>query len=63
MRPLPEVFPKRNYGVMARHGKFLSIQSKRFIELMQPELRSAGDAQSTSAAFSSASVCIAANEA
>lgn len=63
VRPLPEVFPKRTYGVMARHGKFLSNQAKRFIELMQPELRSAGDVQSTPGAFPSTSVFIAADKA
>lgn len=37
VREIPDVFPKRTYGVMIRRGKFLSPQAKRFIELMQPD--------------------------
>lgn len=64
VRPLPEVFPKRTYGVMLRHGKFLSLQAKRFIELMRPELQPNTDAgQAAPGAFPSTSVFIAADEA
>lgn len=62
-RSLPEVFPKRTYGVMLRLGRLLSIRAKRFIELMQSENPLAGDAQSTRGALPSASVFIAANKA
>ncbi len=34
--PLPDVFPRRTYGVMWRRGRFLSPQARRFIELMEP---------------------------
>ena len=34
---LDEYFPKRTYGVIMRRGKFLSPQSKRFIEYIDPE--------------------------
>ncbi len=37
VRPLPDIFPRRTYGVMTRRGKFLSHQAKRFIELMKPD--------------------------
>lgn len=37
VRPIPDVFPKRTYGVIMRRGKFLSPQAKRFIELMKPD--------------------------
>lgn len=37
VRPVPELFPRRTYGVLLRRGKFLSPQAKRFIELMQPD--------------------------
>lgn len=37
VRAIPDVFPKRTYGVMIRRGKFLSPQAKRFIELMKPD--------------------------
>lgn len=37
VKPLPDVFPKRTYGVMLRRGRFLSSQAKRFIELMDPD--------------------------
>lgn len=37
VRSLPEIFPKRTYGVMVRRGRFLSAQAKRFIELMKPD--------------------------
>ena len=40
--PLPEVFPKRTYGVMLRRGKYLAPQAKRFIEFMKPGLFSRG---------------------
>jgi DNA-binding transcriptional LysR family regulator len=46
VRPLPDIFPKRTYGVMTRRGKFLSPQAKRFIELMKPSFFEADD-QST----------------
>lgn len=36
IRPMPEVFPQRTYGIMIRRGKFLSPQAKRFIEMVQP---------------------------
>ena len=61
VRPLPEIFPKRTYGVMVRHGKFLSLQAKRFIELMRPELQASE--QSGPVAFSDTNVFIAADEA
>ena len=32
--PLTEYFPKRSYGVVLRHGRFLSPQAKRFLEVM-----------------------------
>lgn len=37
VRPLPEVFPQRTYGIMVRGGKFLSPQAKRFIEMIKPD--------------------------
>ncbi|WP_440995343.1 LysR family transcriptional regulator [Arhodomonas sp. SL1] len=37
VRSLPEIFPRRTYGVMSRRGKFLSAQARRFIELMKPD--------------------------
>jgi DNA-binding transcriptional LysR family regulator len=37
VRPIPDVFPKRTYGVLIRRGRFLSPQAKRFIELMKPD--------------------------
>ena len=38
VKPLPDIFPKRTYGVMLRRGRFLSSQAKRFIELMDPDV-------------------------
>jgi DNA-binding transcriptional LysR family regulator len=45
VRPLPEVFPRRTYGVMWRRGKFLSQTARRFIELMDPNFFTAGQDQ------------------
>ncbi|MCC5811992.1 MAG: LysR family transcriptional regulator [Ectothiorhodospiraceae bacterium] len=42
VKPLPDVFPRRTYGVMWRRGKFLSLQARRFIEQMDPKFFSAG---------------------
>ncbi|MCC5857388.1 MAG: LysR family transcriptional regulator [Ectothiorhodospiraceae bacterium] len=42
VRPLPDVFPRRTYGVMWRSGKFLSPQARRFIEQMDPNFFTAG---------------------
>ncbi len=42
VQPLPEVFPRRTYGVMWRRGKFLSPQARRFIEQMDPDFFTAG---------------------
>ncbi|MCO6439729.1 MAG: LysR family transcriptional regulator [Nitrococcus mobilis] len=61
VRSLPEVFPKRTYGVMVRHGKFLSLQAKRFIELLRPESQLTD--RSAPRVFPSTSVFIAADEA
>ncbi|EAR20931.1 LysR family transcriptional regulator [Nitrococcus mobilis] len=61
VRPLPEVFPKRTYGIMVRHGKFLSLQAKRFIELMRPESQPTD--RSAPRLHPNASVFIAADEA
>lgn len=61
VRPLPEVFPKRTYGVMVRHGKFLSLQARRFIELMHPESQPTD--RSAPRLLPSTSVFIAADEA
>ncbi|MEX0732957.1 MAG: LysR family transcriptional regulator [Aquisalimonadaceae bacterium] len=41
VKPLPEVFPRRTYGVMWRRGKYLSQPARRFIELMNPDFFSA----------------------
>lgn len=32
---LDQYFPKRSYGIVLRHGRFLSPQAKRFIEVME----------------------------
>ena len=37
-RDVGEWFPKRTYGVVLRKGAYLTPQSRRFIELMSPEL-------------------------
>ena len=37
VRPMHEYFPTRSYGVVARRGKFLSPQAKRFLELMDAD--------------------------
>ncbi|KAB7627510.1 LysR family transcriptional regulator [Alkalilimnicola sp. S0819] len=37
VRPIPEAFPRRTYGIISRRGKFLSPQAKRFIEMMKPD--------------------------
>ena len=34
---LGRYFPRRNYGVIMRRGKFLSPQAKRFIEVLDPD--------------------------
>jgi len=34
--PLDRYFPERSYGVVLRRGKFLSPQTRKFIELMAP---------------------------
>ena len=34
--PLDHYFPKRSYGIVLRHGKFLAPQAKSFIEMMDP---------------------------
>jgi len=49
VRSLPEIFPKRTYGVMVRRGRFLSPQAKAFIELMKPDFfeEAAGAERST----------------
>lgn len=44
--PIGKYFPKRNYGVIVRKGKFLSQQARRFLEIMEawkPAARSAKD--------------------
>ncbi len=41
--PLDQYFPDRGYGVVMRRGKFLSPQSKRFIEMMAPDFFEARD--------------------
>ncbi|MCP4125870.1 MAG: LysR family transcriptional regulator [Gammaproteobacteria bacterium] len=41
--PLDQYFPDRGYGVVMRRGKFLSPQSKRFIEMMSPDFFEASD--------------------
>lgn len=49
--PLDRFFPKRSYGVVLRHGKFLSPQAKLFIETMDPGFfvkRAAGSADRVS---------------
>jgi DNA-binding transcriptional LysR family regulator len=33
---LDRYFPKRTYGVVLRHGKFLTPQARLFIEMMDP---------------------------
>lgn len=38
VKPLPDVFPHRTYGVMWRRGKYLSQPARRFIDLMNPDL-------------------------
>ncbi len=43
IRDLPDVFPRRTYGVMLRRGRFLSPQARRFLELMAPEVFSEGN--------------------
>ncbi len=46
VKPLPDVFPRRTYGVMWRRGKYLSQPARRFIELMNPDFfSSSGDSQ------------------
>jgi len=42
VRPLPDIFPRRTYGVMWRRGKYLSQPARRFIELMNPAFFSGG---------------------
>lgn len=63
IRALPEVFPKRTYGLMIRRGKFLSPQAKRFIELMQPDTHATDPAHLPASPFPGTSVFIAADEA
>lgn len=36
--PLGEYFPDRSYGIVLRRGKFISPQSKRFLEIMREVL-------------------------
>jgi DNA-binding transcriptional LysR family regulator len=36
--PLDDYFPKRSYGVVVRRGKFISPQSRRFLEIMDPSI-------------------------
>lgn len=38
VRDMSEYFPRRSYGVVMRRGAYLSPQSERFIDLMNPEL-------------------------
>lgn len=40
--PLSDYFPRRSYGTVVRHGKFLSPQARRFIEMMDPEFPATG---------------------
>lgn len=35
--PLSHYFPKRDYGLVLRRGKFLSASAKKFIEMMAPD--------------------------
>lgn len=37
-RDMSRFFPKRSYGVVIRRGAYLSPQSRRFIDLMHPDL-------------------------
>ncbi|MCB1866904.1 MAG: LysR family transcriptional regulator [Chromatiales bacterium] len=34
--PLSRYFPKRDYGIVTRRGRFLSPQARRFIDMMDP---------------------------
>lgn len=49
--PLDDYFPQRGYGVVARQGKFLSPQAKRFLDILDQELtkRNAEDPLDTEA--------------
>jgi len=38
--PIGKYFPKRTYGVIIRKGKFLSSQSLRFLEVLEPQKKS-----------------------
>jgi DNA-binding transcriptional LysR family regulator len=38
MTPLNKYFPKRNYGVVVRRGKFISPVARRFFELMDKDI-------------------------
>ena len=49
VKPLPDIFPWRTYGVLTRRGKFLSSPAKRFIELMQPDYFEAAEHQASQA--------------
>lgn len=37
--PVDKYFPKRTYGVVLRKGKVLSAQAKRFIEILDPNIK------------------------
>jgi DNA-binding transcriptional LysR family regulator len=36
--PLDEFFPQRSYGIVVRRGKFLSLQAKRFLDILDQNL-------------------------
>lgn len=63
VRPIPEEFPKRTYGIMTRRGKFLSPQAKRFIEMMNPSYFEAGDEALTDAEAGAQSIFVGHGEA
>jgi DNA-binding transcriptional LysR family regulator len=43
---LGKYFPKRSYGLVLRHGKFLSPQAQRFIQIMEDATRKSGGRKS-----------------
>ena len=38
VRNMRRYFPQRSYGVIVRKGKYLSAQSRAFIDLIKPDL-------------------------
>jgi len=38
VKPIDEYFPNRTYGAVVRRGKFLSAQSKQFLEMMDADV-------------------------